>query len=203
MTPEKLILQNCGLRRSKDEPCAPLPFFGRINDPNFTFGRFTASSKEPGAEEMHIAAFALSGRAGTAPFDFVRGGDDQAQSSIINPFRTAHQGHNYWVGALPGVNPRSIMIMRKRPEIDPDSLFGQRLIADAYGMCGGNPNAQSPCSGSVRDGREEVADCVDQLPNTKPVVKVAGLALLGGAIAGALFLSLKGGIRSLNPTRWF
>lgn len=197
---EDLILLNggargsdgaCRTRLSAQEPIScRLPFVGKINDPvrGSVFGRFTSSSKEPDAEAIMIAAFALRGDAGVSPNDFVRGGNDQAASFIINPKDSARRKKQYWVGALPGVNARHVMIMRTRPDLDPTSQLAQNLIGQAEAMCGAPQGGLCARGGS---GLPPDPPCVERLPllqqkgSARTAIAIVGLGLTG-ALAGII-----------------
>lgn len=179
MTPTRLILINkTGGTR-----------YGIINDSSgVNFGRFTSSSKEPTVENIHIAAFALSGKAGKFPLDFVHGGNDQAQASIITPARHAADRRQYWVGPIVGVDGWATMIMRTRPEVDPKSPEGQILIRRAEEMCGASRGGR--CS-TVKLNREVIGDCIEVFTDDhKRVIKAisiaAGFALVGGVVLAAV-----------------
>lgn len=99
------------------------------------YGRWTASSRDPQEVDILIAAAALRGDAGL-PRDvsnFAAGADDQADSSIVNPI-TAGAQRRYWVGPLPNVNPKQLMLMRTYADIDPASPLGQQMIQRALAM---------------------------------------------------------------------
>jgi hypothetical protein len=98
-------------------------------------GRWTASTLDPTVRDVLIAEFALSGKAG----DFARGADNQAHHSIISEQRL-RENRWYWVGPIPGVNPRHTYLVTTRTDVDPDSPQGRQLLALSMEAKGGRYN---------------------------------------------------------------
>lgn len=96
--------------------------------------RWTASSLDPTVLDLAIAAFALSGAAGAAGdvSNFAMGADDQADWSAIDPHVQAREG-DYWVGPIPGVNHKKLVLMKKMG-LSPASPEGQMRIAALAAM---------------------------------------------------------------------
>jgi len=106
-------------------------------------GRWTASSKNPTVLTLLLAKFLLAGGAGRPgdPDNFAHGADDQAGSSIYPPGSVlkAAQGHRYWVGNIPGVNPRALMLFKTLPNVAATSAEGQARIKAANLMVASAP----------------------------------------------------------------
>jgi len=188
----------CRSRFSRAEPITcRLPFYGQINDPErgSAYGRFTASTQEPDAQAIMIAAFALSGQAGDGDDDFVHGGDDQAQASIINPASKA-QGGSYWVGPLPGVNSQAFMVMKQIPGVSAQSPEGRRLVLQAEQVCGAQHGGACAHGGNTTP--EGIA-CIEPHPGVTGARIALGVVAASVATVGAALLFAAFGSGRLVP----
>ena len=160
--------------------------YGRIHGKEGTstapFGRWTASSQDPSVVDILIADFVLSGGAGQPldPGNFARGASNQAESSAVGVTSKAKY-REYWVGPIPNVNPKKLMLMAMDKTIAPDSPRGLELIRRATDM----KNGPEP------DWRAEGGFCPPWQHNRAPSfahkIATASVILGGAMIAGVAF----------------
>lgn len=169
--------------------------YGRIHrhgDPKqgSPYGRFTASTREPSAEDVMIAVFVLEGNAGTFPHDFARGGDDQAQANTASWVQHQAESQSYWVGPLPGVDDFRIRAFRTLPGVLASSPVGRQLVQSALERL----RAVGTERGEVR------ADCVEPRPEFERLATLSGAKKLAiAALAGVATILAGVAVASLVP----
>jgi hypothetical protein len=109
------------------------PIHGESGVGSAPYGRWAATSADPGLDDLLIAAAALTGN-----FDeFGHHGDDQigaqyfGSDSVIGDVQHKAKDHTYWPGDIPGVNPMRLWCYRYRPDVDPNSKLGAVLVKRA------------------------------------------------------------------------
>ena len=105
------------------------PIHGTSGVSTAPYGRWAATSRDPTAGDVDVARLVLSGQSG----QFARGADDQNGPEYFdNPLtkvKSSALKRNYWVGPLPGVDHWHTFLYTYRPDIAPDSVLGQWLLA--------------------------------------------------------------------------
>jgi len=156
-------------------------YYGPIHGPSGVssapYGRWAATSADPGIDDLLIAQFVLSGKAR----NFSRGADDQLGMEYFdNPASVIKKNaaqNDYWVGPLPGVDFWHTFLFTHRPDIDPNSAKGQALVNQAL----------AATASRTRPDWTALAVCGPKVPT----LVVAGLAMalgLGLAYATAVYV---------------
>jgi thiol-disulfide isomerase/thioredoxin len=102
------------------------------------YGRWASTKRDPSPQALVIAQMVMSGETQ----NFARGADDQMgpDAGVYLGFGTdwvkrkilsQAEKRSYWVGLLPWVNHRKTFLFASRPDIDPSSEEGKRLVAQA------------------------------------------------------------------------
>jgi hypothetical protein len=138
------------------------------------YGRWAATSKDPGIDDLLIADFVLAGRTK----NFSRGADDQlgmdailrkkGAAAVTYAVKANAAKQDYWVGPLPGVDHWHTFLFAHRPDIDPSSTTGQALIQRAL----------DATTTMIRPDWSTIAMCSSG--PKMPVPVFAGLALAAG-----------------------
>lgn len=158
--------------------------YGQINyasaETEQAVGRWTASSRAPSLQDIAVAHFVLAGGAGM-PGDadnFARGADDQAAARIFSEakFKAFAKEGSFWVGYVPGVDPKAIVLMRKMP-YRADSTAGKALLQRSIDML----NSPTP-------DWTNMATCPR---GVGPTIEVASSAAFGAAALAALTAVIK------------
>lgn len=175
------------------------------------YGRWASTSQDPTVQDIHVAAFALSGKATS----YFHGADDQYGAKyfgvdrvIADVKKKARKG-NYWVGHIPGVNPMEVFLYTQRKDISADSPLGRKLVADAIRLLddprtrywvqqdrtGGPSSANVPWAAGT--------DRVCKLRGRIPAGAIALLGLSAAAMIGYVFVrSSERGGRGEAPPGW-
>jgi len=108
-------------------------WYGPIHDSGgkSPYGRWAATSKDPGVDDLLIADFVLAGKSK----NFARGAVTQYGPEHLTDPRSSvpvlAKDGNYWVGPLPGVDHWRTFLYMQDKTIAPSSPLGQQLIAAA------------------------------------------------------------------------
>lgn len=193
---EKVAVMQCAINRAKLEKlrggvvelllfrrkgAVGYGAYGPIHGPgmNAPYGRWASTSRDPGIDDLLIADFVLSGKAG----DFARGGDDQFGPGVegdthhpagwaLRSLPKKAESRNYWVGVIPGVDHWKTFIFRNRRDIAPTSELGKKLLAAG----------QQALSSRTRPDWSKTPVC-------KGAATAIGSAAAATGIAGGLLLS--------------
>jgi hypothetical protein len=114
-------------------------WYGPIHGPGGVstapYGRWAATSADPGIDDILIADFVYNGHTK----NFSRGAVTQYGMEYLSypqaqVEKEAYESNKYWVGPLPGVDPWHTFLLFQDKSISPNSSAGQQLIAQGQSV---------------------------------------------------------------------